>query len=320
MSALFALAMTATPGPSAAPDWARFQDRFIAADGRVIDSGNAGISHSEGQSYGMLLAEGQNDRPTFQRIWDWTRQHLRVRGDRLFAWKWSPKDGVADTNNATDADVVTAWALLRASRRWHEPTFRMEAVAIADDVLAKLYRSPGGFAYLLPGEQGFTHPDGDVVNPSYCVFPAFDALAEATVRPEWGLLATSSIAMLRYASFGPHQLPPDWLKLGRTPKPAPDRPARFGFDAVRVPLWGMWGRRVEVLAPFRAFWAGKRPIPAWVGLEDQTVAPFEASNGVKAIAAATQHAPLPPWDDHADYYSASLLLLTQQMQAEGGGP
>ena len=43
-------------GTVAESDWAAYRDRFVLADGRVVDDGNGGISHSEGQGYGLLLA------------------------------------------------------------------------------------------------------------------------------------------------------------------------------------------------------------------------------------------------------------------------
>ncbi|MEQ5261408.1 glycosyl hydrolase family 8, partial [Morganella morganii] len=33
--------------------WQQFKERYIKDDGRVIDSANNNISHSEGQGYGM---------------------------------------------------------------------------------------------------------------------------------------------------------------------------------------------------------------------------------------------------------------------------
>ncbi len=36
--------------------WSEFRTRFLTADGRVVDTGNQGVSHSEGQGYGLLLA------------------------------------------------------------------------------------------------------------------------------------------------------------------------------------------------------------------------------------------------------------------------
>jgi len=44
----------------------------------------------------MLRAVWSNDRDTFDSVWSWTKENLRVRGDHLFAWKY--KDGVLDRN------------------------------------------------------------------------------------------------------------------------------------------------------------------------------------------------------------------------------
>lgn len=45
--------------------WQSYKARFVTAQGRVVDTGNGNISHSEGQGYGMLLAVAANDRETF---------------------------------------------------------------------------------------------------------------------------------------------------------------------------------------------------------------------------------------------------------------
>jgi endo-1,4-beta-D-glucanase Y len=50
-------ALAANFGDTIAPeDWAAYRDRFVMADGRVVDDANGGISHSESQGYGLLLA------------------------------------------------------------------------------------------------------------------------------------------------------------------------------------------------------------------------------------------------------------------------
>ena len=320
---------TTTPGPGAAAPWEAFCDRFVAADGRVVDTGNGGISHSEGQGFAMVLATHHGDRATFLRLWGWAAVNLRTRGDRLFAWKWTPEGGVVDANNASDGDILIAWALLRAARRWPEAApMRVEALAIAQDLLAKLYRKKGDHAYLLPGVVGFEKPEGDVVNPSYCVFPAFDALGEASGRAEWRQLATSGLALVKAARFGRHHLPPDWLQLADPLRPAPGFPARFGYDAVRVPLYLMWGARpAPLLAPFQALWRDVPPAgwPAWFALDDKSVAPYAGGSGFQAIASATLAYPglpasLPTPGAQDDYYESSLALLTHAAVAERRRP
>ena len=101
--------------------WLEFRQRFITADGRVVDTGNRNVSHSEGQGYGMLLAEAFDDRPTFNRLLGWTRATL-LRPEGLHAWRFKPGGiGVDDNNNATDGDLYIGWALLRAAQRWDTP-------------------------------------------------------------------------------------------------------------------------------------------------------------------------------------------------------
>ena len=80
-AALLASALLAVPYP--APDrvaeWEAFNARFVTEDGRVRDTANGGISHSEGQAYALLVTASLGLREDFDRIWDWTRTHLQVR-------------------------------------------------------------------------------------------------------------------------------------------------------------------------------------------------------------------------------------------------
>ena len=70
-------------------DWAAYRDRFVMPDGRVVDDANGGISHSEGQGYGLLLAFSAGDRGTFERVFNFTRNQLLIRDDGLAA-RWFP--------------------------------------------------------------------------------------------------------------------------------------------------------------------------------------------------------------------------------------
>lgn len=311
--------------------WAAYRQRFIAAEGRVVDTGNQGISHSEGQGFGMLLAVHFQDRATFERLWQWTQARLQVRGDRLFAWQWTPEAGVVDPNDATDGDVLIAWALLRAARQWQEPSWQAESQAIRTDILAKLTRSLDGGLVLLPGEIGFETADILVVNPSYWVFPAFHDFGRDDQRPEWGHLRDAGHALLRKARFGRWDLPPDWLQVQGTFGPAPGFAARFGYDAVRVPLYLQWAgdTPADLLAPFQRYWASYGPAsvpPAWLDLIDGRPAEYGAPLGMRTVARQTLAFPgidapaLAVDPDGQDYYSTSLHLLCRIMQADRQAP
>ena len=102
------------------------------------------------------MATAFDDRAAFDRLWQWSKTNLQIRGDHLFAWKWEPGPAKAtDTNSASDGDILIAWGLLRAAERWNELAYRTAAVAILDDIRAQLVVDTRIGKTLLPGPQGF---------------------------------------------------------------------------------------------------------------------------------------------------------------------
>jgi endoglucanase len=305
-------------------EWLKYRDRFVGDDGRVRDTGNKNISHTEGQGWAMLFAENFDDRATFDRIWNWTRDKLRQPDSALFSWRWDPnaKNPVADTNNATDGDTLIAWALARAAHRWRTPAYANEARRIVTDIREKLIASVGGGLVLLPGLDGFTRKDGSVlVNLSYYVYPALEAFPHLDPSPRWARLRIDGLRLLAKARFGEWGLTPDWVTIDKAGQvaPAAQLPPRFGYDAIRIPLYLVWGREAtsQRLAAEMRFWDGfaDKPVPAWVDVTTGAVAPFPAPSGFQAIidlVRARLHGkavPMPEIDDADDYYSASLILL-----------
>ena len=223
-------------------EWRNYRGRFVSADGRVIDNGNGGISHSEGQGYGLLLAVQAEDAASFDTIWRWTAEHLRKRSDALFAWRWDPQQGqVTDLNNASDGDLLIAWALVRAAKRFGRDNYAAEARRIMDSWSAKVVVAQGGETLLLPAAAGFRaadQPAGPVVNPSYWIFAAFPDLAPLAPRLDWTALRRSGLRIIEASQFGPARLPADWIALGGSrPAPAANFPAQFGYNAIRIPLY-----------------------------------------------------------------------------------
>ena len=281
-AATLALAVTAAPVGEAAPAatnavpslkgalpvtalWAAWKARFVTPDGRVVDDGNGGVSHSEGQGYGMLLAVAADDRDTFRSLWAWTRANLYVRKDGLASWRWQPgpAPNVRDPNNATDGDILVAWALAEAGVAWDDQAATAAARRIARAVFAEAVIATRLGPTMLPGISGFRaadRRDGPVVNPSYWVFPAFARLAATTPDLDWKGLAASGEKLLAETRFGPAKLTAEWVSLaGAEARPADGFPATFGYNAIRVPLhlaWSEGGRR-ERLAPYMARWFGE---------------------------------------------------------------
>ena len=281
--ALFAPAEAATPAaPLEAQDyiagaWPFYASHFLDASGRVLDNANGNISHSEGQGSGMLLAVAADDRSAFDRIWNWTRRNLMVEDVGLAAWKWDPNSEphVADTNNATDGDLLMAWALLRAYRRWGDADYFDAARSIATAIGEYDVVEQNGQTLLLPGAMGFDSGDANdavILNLSYWVFPAINELRIfAPDFPAKELIATG-LSLLSKAEFGPSKLPADWVQLknGKL-EAAPDFAFRFGYDAIRIPLYLAWylPKPADRLAPYTQAWfAGGQPMLNVIGLPD----------------------------------------------------
>ncbi len=312
-------------------EWLAYTTRYLVDDGRIVDTSNNGISHSEGQGYAMLLAVAFDDRSTFDQLWTWTRKNLQARNDRLFSWKWDPnhKGGqISDPNNATDGDILIAWALLRASQAWDVRAYSLAAELINRDVLASLIVETDFGPVMLPADRGFEKGRSIIINPSYYVFPAMHELAEASGDNLWLDLSATGLEILKQGRFGKHELPPDWLEVTSELQPAPGFEPVYGFNAVRIPLYVAWQDGSvfrQLLEPFVALSAafgGLSAIPATINLEDSSTAEFPLSTGGQAIlkyAAATlqdRQTEMPMLRPDEDYYSSTLLLLSKVAMQE----
>lgn len=318
----FALGCRPATDASDEQDWKTYKTRFIAAEGRVIDTGNGGVSHSEGQGYGLLLAVEHADRETFDRLWQWTRANLQVRNDRLFIWRRRPNVDLKDEdhNNASDGDILIAWALFKAQSQWQQAEYRAAAAAILDDIKHKLLISRQGLTLLLPGEQGFVKEDGLTVNLSYWIYPALQTFASEDPDPIWRQLSDSGLTLLQQARFGRWQLPPDWLRLTAANALEPANDKRFGYDAVRIPLYlALASMEPQTLTAFAQAWRFYQGYtPAWIALNENIIDGYGASVGIDAVKrlALSYHQQskdlvLPALSNDQDYYSSTLLLLSK---------
>ncbi|HVX20961.1 MAG TPA: glycosyl hydrolase family 8 [Acidimicrobiales bacterium] len=235
-----------TAPPRSLPALARadataFLHRYLAADGRVVRRDQGGDTVSEGQGYAMLLAVATGDRRAFARAWRWDRDHLQ-QGDGLFAYRWQA-GRVTTAQPAADADLDTAWALLLAAARFHEPAYRTAGLRVAAAVLATETATVAGRLQLAAGPWAVATPVAApvatpvAVDPSYLAPEAVAAVGRATGDHRWSALATDGTALLRR-----FRLPPDWVDLsGGAPRAVGTPTGRgrpvYGLDAQRSPVW-----------------------------------------------------------------------------------
>ncbi len=248
LGALFGslLAMTTTGQARSQPlvpaeAWEAYRAGFLDPSGRIVDTANGGISHSEGQGYGLLLAVLADDAANFERIWTFTRTELLVRDDGLAAWRWTPgsQPAVTDLNNASDGDILITYALARAGTAWNRPDLTEAARTLAEAIGSLLLFEHEGRTLLRPAVLGYERderPDGPVVNLSYWVFEALPVLRELAPEHDWSGLDRGGRELLA-ATLDGGGMPPEWLSVARRPQPAAGFPAEFGYNALRLPLY-----------------------------------------------------------------------------------
>lgn len=229
-------------------EWDAYAQRFVSPDGRVIDTLNDQISHSEGQGYGLLLAFMAGNKSDFARIWSFTDRELRVRDDGLLAWKWTPGDRprVTDLNNATDGDLLIAYALEGAAQKWGVAEYASAAAEIRDAIKGSMIEKRAGRVFLIPGAEGFRTEKGLVINPSYWVHEALAHFAETDPSGPWAALAESGREIpslwARYQPDG--SVLPEWALVpvngpDMAPVTGDDDKSGLGYNAMRAPLYAV---------------------------------------------------------------------------------
>ncbi|MCS0504967.1 glycosyl hydrolase family 8 [Ancylobacter sp. GSK1Z-4-2] len=313
--------------------WATYMKQFVQDNGRVVDEANGGISHSEGQGYGMLLAFLAGDRSNFERIWSFTRTELLIRDDGLAAWRWDPNSNphVTDVNAASDGDLLIAYALARAGRTWGIQGYTDSATRIARAIGHKLVVQNGSRLVLLPGATGFSssdRKDGPILNLSYWIFETFPVMAQLAPETDWAALAKSGLELLTIAKLGPARLPPDWISApDNAPVTVADGfPPVFGYNSLRISLYLLRAgiADAELQESFRRSWLTENGgSPAIVDIPTGRVLTRLTDPGYRmlgAVLACALNATPIPQDlrrfEPTLYYPSTLYLLGWALVAE----
>lgn len=247
--------------------WSFYKQTYIQK-GRVVSLDEQGITTSEGQGYALLRAVWSNDRATFESVWGWTKEHLQIREDKLFAWKW--KGTVLDRNSATDADTDIALALILAARRFDHPAFQEEALAILEAIWTQEIIHIGPHSYVVAGNWA-RDEQAPTIHVAYLAPYAYDVFASVDPRHPWTQVISTSYALLHWL-YDDEALPvpPEIVYLDRDHDrltlhhPDTGATASFSYDAFpifwRVALDAVWtGRaegalRMKMLAFFQQEW------------------------------------------------------------------
>ncbi|WP_429365570.1 cellulose synthase complex periplasmic endoglucanase BcsZ [Paraburkholderia sp. MM5496-R1] len=285
--------------------WQSFVQRFVQADGRVIDfSTPAQQTTSEGQSYALFFALVANDRATFDKLLGWTRANLAgnqfdAQNLRLPAWQWGKKPdgsyGVLDPNSASDSDLWIAYDLLQAGRLWHNPAYTQLGQALAERIAHDEVANLSGLGpMLLPGAQGFRNGNVTRLNPSYLPLPVLRALAHEVPDGPWATLADNAYQFVKTVS--PQGFAPDWAAWQNGRFVVDPKNGDVGsYDAIRVYLWAGLASPADPLAkPWLGALGGMRAKVAQNGFPPEKVS--------STTGAASGEGPLSYWGALAPYF------------------
>ncbi len=229
---------------SGAATWQRaaaashFLQTYVAPDGAVVRYDQGGDVVSEGQAYGMLIAELAGRPAVALEIWVWTRGHLLLP-DGLLAYHANADGTLLSDESATDADTLAAYALLRYQGA-DAPALHAAGLAMAAAVLQR-EAVAGPLGAPLPTAGPWADGPPTTLDPSYWMPGVYLALARYTGDQSWAESSAQAISLISELSQNGSLLPTDWAELQGSSilaiaSPGGGAPVQYGLDAARIPV------------------------------------------------------------------------------------
>jgi endo-1,4-beta-D-glucanase Y len=232
--------------------WDAYKAQFIQSDGRSIDPSTQNITTSEAQGYALLRSVWIDDKPTFDKVYQFTINNMKLPQDNLFGWHYGklsngtygflPNGG---NNSAADADSDIAYALILASRRWNDPSYQNNALPIIKDMWKYETATASGKRYVIAGNWA-QNQQKLIINVSYFAPYEWRAFASVDRQDNWNSLINPAYQLLSdsgNASLDKSKgvgLPPDWLAIDRqtgalSAANISNLTTNYSFDAMRTP-------------------------------------------------------------------------------------
>jgi hypothetical protein len=185
---------------------------------------------SEGIGYGMLLAVGFDDQPTFDKLWTYYNNHKGSTG--MMDWQSSQCGATQQGGWATDGDIDVAFALYQASCKWGT-TYLDDAKGVLTNIKNSSIEICNGKLLVKPGNFGGCNGSERHTNPSYLATAYFKVFATITGDATWTTLVDDSYTHLATVQGKMNGLVPDWADPAGN-IPSGDR-GQYGPDASRTP-------------------------------------------------------------------------------------
>jgi len=212
-----------------AGEYASWKTRHLkdCGDGTACVPRDEGDCISEGIGYGMLLAAGNADQATFDKLWAYFKKNENANG--VMKWQTAACGAAMTDGSATDGELDAAMALVQAGCAWGG-TYAADAKTLVGAIKASEVTTCSGRMVLKPGDNfgGCDRTDPSYVAPGY--FKVFATLANDT---SWTTLANDSYTLLSTLQTQMSGLVPNWSDGMGTPATGDD--GKYGPDASRTP-------------------------------------------------------------------------------------
>lgn len=238
--------------------WEQYKiDYLEPGSNRVLDKQKENITTSEGESYAMLRAVWLDDKDTFDKSLQWSKDNIQ-RPDHLFSWlfgkrpdgKYGVLTNQGGQNTATDADTDIALALVFASARWNQESYLGDAHVLIDAIWNNEIAMINGKPYIVANNLEKSAPQTMVINPSYLAPYAYRIFAIVDPQHPWMQVVDTSYDILNKSVASPldkttsANIPPDWIFINKTtgailPPKGNNLSSNTSFDALRVP-WRLY--------------------------------------------------------------------------------
>lgn len=207
----------------------------------VALSNKLGCTVSEGIGYGMLIAYFHGDKDLFDALWAYNIIARDNNNNGLMPWELLSFSSTVSTAAALDADLDVATALILASRKWQNPYYLNDALALLTSIKAKGINPDN--LLIRPGD---TWANKDVYNLSYFSPAALRLFAEVDPTGGWdAILAANYTYMMNIQAAGAVPLFPDWSNAAGAPTDPKNGSAAntymlFDKESVRIPWRIAW--------------------------------------------------------------------------------
>lgn len=221
--------------------WNTYKHTFINEDGSIKDPTSKGVT-SRAVSYTLFYAVMQNDKATFDTVYQWSQQNMLVAPTHLFTSLLTPTS--KDSGTSTDGDEDSAYALLLAYNKWHDTSYLIAARQMIADIW-KYERTTKNATDIITAGNWATDGQVSTTNPSYFAPYIYRSFASVDPIHNWNKVITDGYSLLTTCSENnldttqPQFLPPNWCNVQKDGNVVPAanidlHASNFSDDASRV--------------------------------------------------------------------------------------